>query len=241
MTSADGRRFIEISRNGRKEHLVFDKLIKPSSCVAGRATTCWKAHMEDESNAPVVIKDSWQRPKLLQEVTEKGIINMARYFYHETGCVNGIVDCRENVRKGIDVTKASNYKPASTKQEEAKDTARLDRSKNRSRTRQKRSSSCAKVPLPPSKRTSLPQNPKWGPISEPQTPSGIQGLDPRPQPHWGLGFFEMPLDYPRKSQKTPIFHKIKVLACIILLNHRDILLFFTPVLVLFLDFSMILL
>jgi hypothetical protein len=48
--------------------------------------------MEDESNAPVVIKDSRQRPereeegKLLQEVTEKGIINVARYFYHETGC-----------------------------------------------------------------------------------------------------------------------------------------------------------
>ncbi|OOO03936.1 hypothetical protein OAory_01095770 [Aspergillus oryzae] len=84
MTSADGRRFIEISRNGRKERLVFDELVKPSSCVAGRATTCWRAHMEDGSNTPVVIKDSWQYPereeegKLLQEVTEKGIINVAR-------------------------------------------------------------------------------------------------------------------------------------------------------------------
>ncbi|KAE8400506.1 hypothetical protein BDV37DRAFT_274354 [Aspergillus pseudonomiae] len=160
MTSADGRRFIEISRNGRKERLVFDELVKMSSCVAGRATTCWKAHMEDGSNTPVVIKDSWQYPereeegKLLQEVTEKGIINVARYFYHETVCVNGeIDDVRENVRKGIDVTKASNYKPASNKQEEAKDTARLGRSKNRSRTGHKRSSSCAEVPLPPSKRT----------------------------------------------------------------------------------------
>ncbi|KAB8213108.1 hypothetical protein BDV33DRAFT_210525 [Aspergillus novoparasiticus] len=86
MTSADGRRFIEISRNGRKERLVFDELVKPSSCVAGRATTCFGAHMGDGSNTPVVIKDSWQYPereeegKLLQEVTEKGIINVARYF-----------------------------------------------------------------------------------------------------------------------------------------------------------------
>jgi len=37
-------------RNGKKERLIFDKLMKRAPCVAGRATTCWEAHREgDES------------------------------------------------------------------------------------------------------------------------------------------------------------------------------------------------
>ncbi|KAL1998638.1 hypothetical protein VTN02DRAFT_5866 [Thermoascus thermophilus] len=79
MSSSDGKRFIKIVRNGQSERLFLDGLMKRAPCVAGRATTCWKAHREgDESNAPLVIKDSWQYPereeegKFLQEATKKG-------------------------------------------------------------------------------------------------------------------------------------------------------------------------
>jgi hypothetical protein len=48
---------------------------------------------------------------------------------------------------------------------------------------------------------SLPQNPKWGPISEPQTPSGIQGLDgPNPIGVWG--FLKCPWITPKSPKKT---------------------------------------
>jgi hypothetical protein len=81
-------------------------------CVAGRATTCWKAHREeDESRAPLVIKDSWQYPErseegeLLRESTEKDVVNVVRYYHYETIRVSDQDDTiRGNVRRGLDVT-----------------------------------------------------------------------------------------------------------------------------------------
>jgi hypothetical protein len=53
-----------------------------------------------------VIKDSWQYPereeesKSLAEAMEKGVVNLARYYYHETVQVGGKVDdISYNVRK----------------------------------------------------------------------------------------------------------------------------------------------
>lgn len=44
-------------RDGHKERLVLDTVIKRAGCVAGRAATCWKAHCAGkESKAPLVIK-----------------------------------------------------------------------------------------------------------------------------------------------------------------------------------------
>ncbi|KAI1471016.1 serine/threonine-protein kinase Sgk2 [Daldinia caldariorum] len=71
----DGQRCIEIKR---------------ISCVAGRATTCWKAHRKEDPRTPLVIKDSWQyverdeEGELLQDVTNKQVVNVARYYHHET-------------------------------------------------------------------------------------------------------------------------------------------------------------
>ena len=42
--TADGWRYIEIERNGNRERLIIDEVMKRAPCVAGRATTCWKAH-----------------------------------------------------------------------------------------------------------------------------------------------------------------------------------------------------
>jgi len=47
-------------------------------------------HREDEPNTRLVVKDSWQYPEreeegeLLREATEKDVVNVARYFHHET-------------------------------------------------------------------------------------------------------------------------------------------------------------
>ncbi|KAH8726801.1 hypothetical protein GQ44DRAFT_758368 [Phaeosphaeriaceae sp. PMI808] len=114
---AKGIRYIEIERNNQKERLIIDKVILRAPCVAGRATTCWKAYREgDESRKPLIIKDSWQYPEreeegdLLREATDKGVVNVARYYYHETVLVGGQDDTiRANVRQSLDITKAINY------------------------------------------------------------------------------------------------------------------------------------
>jgi len=88
-------------------------------CVAGRATTCWKARREgDKLGIPLVVKDSWQFPErgeegeLLREATEKGVINVARHYHYMTVCVaSKDDDIQSNVRGDLDITKATNYKP----------------------------------------------------------------------------------------------------------------------------------
>ncbi|KAK3897955.1 dual serine/threonine and tyrosine protein kinase, partial [Staphylotrichum tortipilum] len=114
--TAKGQRFIEIERDGTTERLVLDSVMKRARCIAGRATTCWKAHREGDMDAPIVVKDSWQYLErddeggLLREATGKGVVRVARYYHHETVRVqNADDDVQGNVRKGLDVTKATKY------------------------------------------------------------------------------------------------------------------------------------
>jgi hypothetical protein len=37
---SEGKRYVEIIRNGEKERLIIDELMKRAPCVAGRAITC---------------------------------------------------------------------------------------------------------------------------------------------------------------------------------------------------------
>ncbi|KAI1760953.1 hypothetical protein GGR53DRAFT_507328, partial [Hypoxylon sp. FL1150] len=104
--------------DGTPERIVIDKVIERVRCIAGRATTCWKAHPKSDPSTTVVIKDSWQDPErdaegeLLREVTEKGIRNVARYYYHETIHIDGRVDnIQHGIRQGLDITQASNFQP----------------------------------------------------------------------------------------------------------------------------------
>ncbi|PYI35723.1 hypothetical protein BP00DRAFT_218463 [Aspergillus indologenus CBS 114.80] len=162
LTSSDGRRYIQIVRDGQSERLVIDKLVRRAQCVAGRATTCWKAHREgDEANIPLVIKDSWQYPErdeegeLLREAAARGVINVARYYYHETIQVDGrIDDIRDNIRRGLDVKTAANYRLAHSERSPAASTADTVRTGRLTNTvGRKRSSSRAGAGQPPSKRT----------------------------------------------------------------------------------------
>lgn len=83
-----------------------------------RAITCWKVYRErDESRTFLAVKGSWRYPEpeedeLLSEATEKKVVNMARYCHYETVRVSGEDDnVRRHVRIGLDITKATDYKP----------------------------------------------------------------------------------------------------------------------------------
>ena len=115
---AEGRQYIEIEHNGQLERLVIDKMTKWAPCTAGHAKISWKAHREgDDFQTPLVFKDSLQFPeckeggKLLREATDRGVVNIARYYHHETVRIGGHNnDIHENVREGLDITKAANHR-----------------------------------------------------------------------------------------------------------------------------------
>ncbi|KAF4335187.1 hypothetical protein FBEOM_10965 [Fusarium beomiforme] len=115
----DGKRgaILEVNRNGSTERIIIDQVMQRAPCIAGRAT-CWKAHHEGRSEMLLVSKDSWQYPErdeegeLLREATEKGVVNVARYYHHETVQIDGADDdIWNNVRRGLDITQAANYRP----------------------------------------------------------------------------------------------------------------------------------
>ncbi|OBS15090.1 hypothetical protein FPOA_14101 [Fusarium poae] len=115
--SENQERFIEINRNGSTERIIIDQVMQRARCIAGRATTCWKAHPERQPKMLLVIKDSWQYPErdeegdLLREATNKGVINVARYYHHEVVQIRGMDDdIQNNTRRGLDIRTAANYR-----------------------------------------------------------------------------------------------------------------------------------
>lgn len=160
IVTAGGERYIEIERDGRTERLIIDEVMKRARCIAGRATTCWKAHRKEDPLTPLVIKDSWQytdRPdegKLLQVATERNVVNVARYYHHETVRVRGADDdIRSNVRKGLDVATATNYRPGRSMLASGASESSASRKGRSSSARMKRPSSEIDAAVPPSKRS----------------------------------------------------------------------------------------
>lgn len=159
----DGQRCIEIERNGLTERLIIDKVIRRAPCIAGRATTTWKAYHGSHPHQPLVIKDSWQylermeEGEILRETTDKSVTNVARYYHHETVRVFGADDdVRGNVRKGLDITTADNYRVANLTPEST--SAADDPQKDGSIAGVKRTSSQTGVALSPSKRRRYSQS-----------------------------------------------------------------------------------
>jgi hypothetical protein len=48
--------------------------------------------------------------KLLYKAVKKGVINITRYYYHKTIYIGGQDNDIFNIYKGLDITKAINYK-----------------------------------------------------------------------------------------------------------------------------------
>ncbi|KAH0562894.1 hypothetical protein GP486_002516 [Trichoglossum hirsutum] len=158
---SDSKRYVDIMRNDKTERLVIVELMKRHSSVAGRVTTCWKAYYDrDESKWILVIKDSWQYPergeegKLLCDATEKGVINVVRYYHHKTVHIGGKDDdINSNVQKGLGIMKATDAFLHTSVIRKTEDTMPpLSTSGGRSRsTVHKRSSSSFNAPLPSNK------------------------------------------------------------------------------------------
>lgn len=118
ITTSDGKRFIEIVRDGKPERLFLEKTIRRPACIVGRATTCWKARREGaESETPLVIKDSWQYPEredegvLLREATDKQVVNVSRYYYHGTVQIQSTDDDTQGaIRKGLDLRRGKRFR-----------------------------------------------------------------------------------------------------------------------------------
>ncbi|OAA64234.1 Protein kinase-like domain protein [Niveomyces insectorum RCEF 264] len=175
IVSLGGRQYVTIERNGIQERLVLDGVMRRAGCISGRATTCWAAHREGDSQT-LVMKDSWQYTErdeegvLLQEATERGVVNVARYYHHETVQVRGADDdVLGNVRGGLDVTKAENYRPerpmvsSSAVRGDAGSTKdRQNRSEGHTGSGSKRSSSQTAAQLPPTKRLHSASSTKAG-------------------------------------------------------------------------------
>ena len=88
---------------------------------------------------------------MLYKAAEKGVINVARYYYYGTIYIGGQDNNIFNIRKGLDITKATNYKPESPMVPSSVAGVQGSVRKGRSTSR-KRSSSCTSAPLPPNKR-----------------------------------------------------------------------------------------
>ncbi|KAG8664999.1 uncharacterized protein FPOAC1_012977 [Fusarium poae] len=158
--TANGERFIEVDRNGSTERIIIDEVMQRAPCIAGRATTCWKAHPEGRPEMLLVIKDSWQYPErdeegeLLREATDKGVVNVARYYHHETVQIDEADDdIRNNVRRGLDITQAANYRPERPIRQNNVVSGTLREGRGSASASRKRSSSQAGAPLPSSKRS----------------------------------------------------------------------------------------
>ncbi|EGO57000.1 hypothetical protein NEUTE1DRAFT_84642 [Neurospora tetrasperma FGSC 2508] len=161
----EDKRVVQIKRNGSLERLIINKVMLRARCISGRATTCWKAHPEGDPQTLLVIKDSWQYPErneegeLLRDATDKGVVNVARYYHHETVQVRGTDDdVRSNVRGGIDVSTAKNYRPEhSTPPTRTVIASASRKGRSTSMAGKKRSSSQTDAALPSGKRSCTTQ------------------------------------------------------------------------------------
>ncbi|KAG6132527.1 hypothetical protein E4U38_003307 [Claviceps purpurea] len=114
---ADGeKQYIEIEQQGgSKKCIILDQAMSRKPCIIGRATTCWKAHVKDDPETILVVKDSWQEVQrdeegdMLSLATCEDVVNVARHYHHETVQIRGMNDdVHTCVRRGLAKATASN-------------------------------------------------------------------------------------------------------------------------------------
>ncbi|KAI1112299.1 hypothetical protein F5Y14DRAFT_463577 [Nemania sp. NC0429] len=107
IVKTDRQQYIGVKHNEKAKRLVLDELIKPAGFI-GRATDSWQSlGRNEEGKSP----DRNNEGELLQEATALGITNVARHYSHKTVRVKAQDDdVVGNIRKGLDITQASNYR-----------------------------------------------------------------------------------------------------------------------------------
>jgi hypothetical protein len=89
------------------------------------------------------------------------VVNVARYYYYKTVYIGGKEDnVYNNVRKGLDIIRATNYKLEDLIMPLRPARVKISIRKGRSSSSRKRSSSYTNALLPPSKRIYLGSPPK---------------------------------------------------------------------------------
>ncbi|XTI82770.1 hypothetical protein V2W45_1464204 [Cenococcum geophilum] len=137
---SDGKRYIKV-------RFILNKPIKRARYIA---VYC----KGDTSKIPLRKEEG----ELLRKVIGKEVVNVARYYHHKTVYIGSKEDnIYKNVRKGLDIIKATNYKPEDLimplRPARVKISIRKGRSSSRNRSfSRKRSFSYTNAPLPPSKR-----------------------------------------------------------------------------------------
>ncbi|KAI3326667.1 hypothetical protein HD806DRAFT_487810 [Xylariaceae sp. AK1471] len=157
ITKSEHQRYIEIQQDTKTVRLILDKVIRSAHSIVGRATICWKAYLEGNKSKPFVVKDSWQFPErdeegeLLQQATQQKVTNVARHYYHETVRIQAKDDdIQGSVRRGLDITRASNYRTGRARNLQTLTVEAISRN---SSTGSKRSSSQTDALLPSGKRS----------------------------------------------------------------------------------------
>ncbi|KAI0385818.1 hypothetical protein F5Y04DRAFT_291235 [Hypomontagnella monticulosa] len=112
-TFHDGEMRLAIKREDKEESLVIEQELHRDRHLAGRGTICWKAHPVGKPEVPLVVKEFWRHPsavdeaELIRKATEKGVVNVARYYHHEAVLINGRPDEVVNlIRGGLDMMTA---------------------------------------------------------------------------------------------------------------------------------------
>ncbi|CAH0051592.1 unnamed protein product [Clonostachys solani] len=103
----------------------------------------------------------WSGDSLLESISQGGsadaacVTNVARYYHYETVRVRGANnDIQQNIRKGLDVTEAANYRPGRAKLQSSTNVS-ISRKGRSTSAGVKRPSSDADATLPPIKRSCL--------------------------------------------------------------------------------------
>ncbi len=82
---------MKISQDDRIKRLFLTKNNRKQTMIVRQIMICWRAYYDEvDSKKLLVVKNSWQfekrfrEEKLIKEVTNKDIQNIARYYHHKT-------------------------------------------------------------------------------------------------------------------------------------------------------------
>ena len=154
----DGKRWIEITREGKIERLFIEGKIRTHAAIIGRATSCW--HASTGKGKRLVIKDSWQYEERAEEgellQLAKSLPNVAEYYHHETvQCSDKDDDTLGNVRRGMmkGCSRRGRQRGPSTQPAASMSREKTTSNQSQAGGKPRKRGSSSPRPMPPSKRS----------------------------------------------------------------------------------------